>query len=70
MIDTTTELIEGIRQLCVENALSYDGTPPVGVSPGIYMFYATEMNVKCKTMGQCRERAHYVIIKGNELALG
>ncbi len=66
---TISELVRRLSDLCVMNNLSYDRTPPVQVSPGVFMFNAVEMNMKCKSKGECRQRQLYVIVKGNELTL-
>ena len=60
---------DALTNLCLENSLSYDGEPPTMVSPGILMFQAVELNAKCKTLGQCRQRPHYAMILGDKLKL-
>ena len=65
-----SELVTNLSNLCVENGLSYDGSAPVPVSPGVYMFQAVEMNESCKNNGYCRQRSYYAVQKDNRLVLG
>ena len=65
-----SELVTHLSNLCVENGLSYDGSTPVPVSPGVYMFQAVEMNASCKTNGHCRQKSYYAIQYKDKLVLG
>ncbi len=65
-----TDLINKITDLCVTSHLSYDGSRPVSVGPGVWMFYATEMSEECTKHGSCRQTPHYVVQLGEKLAFG
>ena len=67
---TQSELVTNLSNLCVENGLSYDGSAPVSVSPGVYMFQAVEMNTSCKNNGYCRQRSYYAVQYKDKLRLG
>ena len=65
-----TELIHQITDLCAESELSYDGSRPVSVGPGVWMFYATELSENCTKYGSCRQTPRYVVQLGDKLAFG
>ena len=62
---TQRELIQKITDVCIGAGLSYDGLPPVQVSPGVWMFYAVE----CSRKGHCRQHPRYAIQKGDRVIL-
>ena len=64
------EIIMKIDDLCINHGLSYDRTPPIQVSPGVFMFSVVEMNHSCSKHGQCRQTQRYAIMKGNRFVLG
>ena len=66
---THLDLIGMITDLCYNNGLNYDRTPPVQVSPGVFMFNAVEMSDSCKQRGHCRMRSYYAVSKNNKLVL-
>ena len=66
---TMTELIMQIENLCVQAGMSYDRTPPVSVSPGIWMFSAVPMHDKCKRHGFCRQMQFFAADIGGKLKL-
>jgi len=65
-----TELIDKIKDLCVTSQLAYDGSRPISVGPGVWMFYATEMTEACSKHGSCRQTPHYVVQLGDRVAFG
>ena len=65
-----TELINKITDLCVTSHLSYDGSLPVSVGPGVWMFYATEMSESCTKHGSCRQTPRYIVQLGDRVAFG
>ena len=65
-----TELVTQLADLCVVAGLSYDGTPPTQVSPGVWMFYATQLNESCRKLGDCRQTTHYAVQYRGKLVLG
>ena len=67
---TIQQLVQKIEDLCILSGLSYDKTPPVAVSPGVYMFHAVEMNESCKKGGACRQRPHFAVQYGDTFRLG
>ena len=62
-------LIEQIKDFCRESHLSYDGQPPTKVSPGVWKFYATEMNHACRRQGQCREQVYHACLLGKTVQI-
>ena len=52
---TVTEVERALKQLCVENGLSYGGHAPIAVSPGVWLFYAS----RCDRWGSCRQRQYF-----------
>ena len=60
---TQHELIQKVSDLCLSFGLSYDGAPPVPVSPGVFMFYAVE----CSRLGHCRRTPRYAVQYGDVL---
>ena len=58
-----------IGQLCMQRGLSYRNSPPVQVSPGVWMFYAVPMDESCSKHGSCRQRQFYAIDVGGKLKL-
>ena len=62
-------LMHQIDNLCTQRGLSYRHTPPVQVSPGVWMFYAVPMDRDCKNYGSCRQRQFYAIDIGGKLKM-
>ena len=67
---TLSDVMLMIEALCLHHGMSYQHSPPVQVSPGVWMFYAVEMNDSCKKHGSCRQRQHFAIDVGGRLRLG
>ena len=65
-----TELIHQISDLCNSEHLSYDGSRPVSVGPGIWMIQATEMTEQCTKHGSCRQMPRFVVQLGDKVAFG
>ena len=63
------DLVEKLRDLCLMHGLSYDSTPPVQVSPGVWMFQATPLHQSCRREGQCRQQTYYAAMIGKQLKL-
>ena len=57
------ELIQKLSDLCITAGLSMGSTPPVAVSPGVWMFYAVE----CSKFGHCRQQPRYAAMMGDRL---
>ena len=66
---THTELVTQLSDLCTMAGLSYDLTPPVQVSPGVFTFYATQLHDSCRKRGECREQLYYAMHKEGKLVL-
>jgi len=66
---TLNDVMLKIDSLCLQNGMSYQRTAPIQVSPGIWMFYAVEMNDSCRKHGSCRQRQHFAIEAGGHLKL-
>ena len=47
--------------------LSYNRERPTKVSPGVWKFYAVEMNHACRREGHCRERVYHACLLGKTL---
>lgn len=62
---TQRTLIDRLLTLCEEEGLSYDGTPPIEVSPGIWRFLAVEKSPQCVKHGHCRQMSHYAMSTTN-----
>ena len=62
-------LIQQITDYCVSAHLSYNGEAPIKVSPGVWKFYAVEMNHACRHDGQCREQVYYACMLGNTIQI-
>ena len=56
------QLTDNIHQACAHKGLSYDGTKPLCVSPGVFLFNATT----CTKSGACREQKYTYISLGDE----
>ena len=62
---TQAEIIQKLTDLCTTSGLSYNGVPPVAVSPGVWMFYAVE----CSKHGHCRQLPRYAACIGDKFVL-
>ena len=65
-----SDLISKISALCSTSDLSYDGSRPVSVGPGVWMIQATEMSESCTKHGSCRQTPRYVVQLGDRVAFG
>ena len=64
---TDDEVVEYISEYCVGAHLSYNRERPTKVSPGVWKFYAVEMNHACRREGHCRERVYHACLLGKTL---
>ena len=64
---TEEEVVASISEYCKESHLSYDGGSPIQVSPGVWKFYAVEMNHACRREGHCREQVYHACLLGKTL---
>ena len=62
-------LVRLISECCISAHLAYDNSPPVKVIPGVWKFWAVELNENCSKSGHCREKSYYAIEKGQILQL-
>ena len=62
-------LISLLQNLCEEKNLSYDGTPPIEVSPGVWRFLAVERSEQCMRHGYCRQLSHFATMSGDTMKL-
>ena len=66
---TQQHLIELVASLCEDSNLSYDKTPPIEVSPGIWRFLAIEKSGECLKYGRCRQVSHFAMINGDTMKM-
>ncbi len=64
-----SDLVTMVGELCSLHGLSYDSTPPVQVSPGVFMFHATPLHESCRRSGHCRQHSYYAATYGDNLRL-
>ena len=66
---TNENLIHLIGDCCKKHHLAYENLAPRQVSPGIWSFYAVEMNDDCNKRGHCRQMSYYARILDNAAVL-
>ncbi len=66
---TQETLIELVKDCCDRHHLSCHNLSPKQVSPGIWRFYAVEMDEGCSKHGHCRQMRYYGRLLGNTIEL-
>ena len=61
---------EQIDDACRRVDVFYDvNNPPIKLTPGCYLFYATELNESCRSYGHCNENVYYALTGGRHVTI-